>query len=370
MVVNRVVFALFLVASCSIGAVSADDQHGSFGAKVTDGSELKNYNLLIDRLGHIRDFQELATIQSGSPNDNFENLSKLSKTYVNAVKEIGFPNLPAYPSNKFDYKNIDDFQSRALDAMMESEFEPNNETCGASIVFLYPALVASTLQDIKPEYIEPQSTPARIAALRRAAQYDLKNDRSVLESMCNTAQGQSAVQGIDGLLSLLRGDSTSFLMSIEGESGKNIPTISTAKPKQPIAEPFLETPKRPYIAAKAEDYSNCAAVIGALRQYSADNGLAYNEASTHDLETSFMIASIIYSDADKFMQHYQAMLYSNTVQMQQHPEQMKYWVNQTYQRCATNFNGDRSYINAHQQEGRNEFVEKSQAILKSLQSTR
>ncbi|WP_442113601.1 hypothetical protein [Pseudomonas sp. NUPR-001] len=337
---------------------------------MTDGSELASYNALIEQLSDIKNFQSLGSVQPGSANDNFNDLSRLSDTYINAVKEIGFPNLPAYSSNSLGYKDIKDFRTRTTAALMNHELEPNNETCGASMVFLYPTLVASTLQDIKPQYIEPQATPARVTALRQAAQQDLRNDRNLLQSMCNTVQLQPAIQGLDNLLSLVRSDSASFLMSIERVNGKNIPANLAAQPKQPMIEHLPVAPQRPRVGAKADQYANCAAVVGALREFSTAKGVKYDEAGSSEMETSFIIASIIYSDADKAMRLYQTLLYSNSVQMQQHPEQMKYWVNQTFQRCTADFNNDRSHLNTYAQEGRNEFAEKFQALLKSAQNSR
>ncbi|ALI04374.1 hypothetical protein C1Y08_20510 [Pseudomonas sp. FW306-02-F02-AA] len=235
MAVKHALWATLLIISCQTTLAAADEEYGSFGAQVSDGSELKHYNALLDQLGHLANFQNLAAVRAGSPVDNHAFLSQLSDIYVQIVKENGASYIPEYKTDTLALKNIDSFRTYALESSLKSAFEPSNETCGAAVVFLYPTLVASTLQDLKPEYIEPKSAPARIAALHQAAQQDLRNDRNVLELMCNATQFQPALTGVDSFLRLLRSDSGSFLMAI------------AAKEKFPIPQPVLAPkPKEPY----------------------------------------------------------------------------------------------------------------------------
>lgn len=179
MAVKHALWATLLIISCQTTLAAADEEYGSFGAQVSDGSELKHYNALLDQLGHLANFQNLAAVRAGSPVDNHAFLSQLSDIYVQIVKENGASYIPEYKTDTLALKNIDSFRTYALESSLKSAFEPSNETCGAAVVFLYPTLVASTLQDLKPEYIEPKSAPARIAALHQAAQQDLRNDRNV-----------------------------------------------------------------------------------------------------------------------------------------------------------------------------------------------
>lgn len=368
MAVKHALWASLLAILCQTTLAATDGEYGSFGAKVSDGSELKHYNALLDQLGHLANFQKLGAVQPGSPDDNYAKLSKLSEIYVEIVKENGNSYIPDYKSNTLVLKNIDSFRTYALESSLESAFAPSNETCGAAVVFLYPTLVASTLQDLKPEYIEPQSAPARIAALRQAAQQDLRNDRGILELMCNTIQLQPALKDFDNFLSMLRSDGDSFLMMIAAEKKSANPQPAlTSKPKEPYPEYLPVAPQRPYVAAKAEEYANCAAVIGALTQYAQENGMPHDGQETL---LQFVRASIVYSNADKLMQHYTAMLNSNYTQMRSHPEQIKYWMPKIYERCAADYNSDLNYIQTYSQDARNEFTDKAETIIKSIQSTR
>ncbi|KAB0507758.1 hypothetical protein [Pseudomonas moorei] len=359
-------FTLLPLAS-NAGQVASEENYGSFGAQVSDGSELKHYNALFDQLGHLVNFQKLGSVQPGSPVDNYAALSKLSDIYVQIVKENGNPYIPDYKSNTLALKNIQNFRTYANESMLESAFKPNNETCGAAIVFLYPTLVASTLQDIKPEYIEPQSTPTRITALRQAAQQDLRNDRNVLEGMCNTNQLQPALEGIDNFLSMLRSDSSSFLMTIAADktSSKRQPT-SIPIPKEPYPEHMPVAPHRPYVADKAEKYANCSALISAFQQFLKDNGLPSNEEQNHDMMRDYALASIVYSDADKYYQRYQPMLNNLNTQMRSHPDQVKYWANSTNNTCVVAYNSDLSAMQPYMQDARNEYADLMKALLQSM----
>lgn len=367
MVLKHALWAILLAISCQTSLAAADEEYGSFGAQVSDGSELKNYNALLDQLGHLASFQKLGTVQPGSSDDNYANLYMLSVVYAEVVKENGSSYIPDYKSNTLAIKNIESFRTYANESSLTSAFEPNTETCGAAVVFLTPTLVASTLQDLKPEYIEPQSPPTRIAALRQAAQQDLRNDRSLLELMCNAVEFQPALKDIENFISMLRSDSSSFLMAIAAEKKHlNSQPALVQKPKVPYPEYLPVAPKRPYVPEKAEKYASCSALISAFEQFLKDNGFPYNEEQNREMMRDFALASIVYSDADRYFKHYQTMLNSNVVQMRSHPEQVKYWVDPAYKRCAVDYNSDLSSMQTYMPDARNEFADLSKAMLKSM----
>jgi hypothetical protein len=246
MAVKNALLAILLAISCQTNLAAADEKYGSFGAQVSDGSELKHYSTLLDQLGHLANFQNLGTVLPSMPNDNYEMLSKFSDIYVQIVKENGNSYIPDYKSDTLALKNINGLRVYADQIDLRPLSGPNNKSCGAAVVFLYPTLVAWTLLDLKPEYIEPQSGPVRIAELHKVAQREFRHDRIALKKMCDTPQFQPSLKDFDNFLSMLRSDSTSFLMMIAAENkGDNRQPALTPKPKEPLPA----APQRPYVAA-------------------------------------------------------------------------------------------------------------------------
>ena len=231
MAMHRAIPAIVLALACHAGVALADDNdtYGSFGAQVTDGSSLKQYNRFLDKLFESATWASVGSVRQGAPNDNFAMYSALSGVFAGIVKESGGADIPPYASDALNLKTIGGFRAYARQATQNPAFVADDTSCGAAVTFVYPAGIAALLIVARPVYATGYvPTREEINSMGVGINQQVTQDAEYLKKLCANRKDQQVVQGYYNFYNMLNADLPSTLASVDKDyNARNYPFVAT-----------------------------------------------------------------------------------------------------------------------------------------------
>ena len=207
--------ALFTLIAAPALAEEDAAEYGSFGAEVSDGSELVAYNSFLDQLKVSKNWPVISGFREGATLDSFKGFSMMSGMYAKMIKENGGAEIPEYTTDVLGLNTLAGYRSYAKAHMGDPNFKPTPTDCGAAFVFVYPAVVSTLLFNQRPVYstgLRKSQDQWNEMAYRYAPL--VKSDFASLESLC-AGSDPKVVSGLQALVANLNSDVAGVLPDVD-----------------------------------------------------------------------------------------------------------------------------------------------------------